>query len=53
MKALAMASMIGTLILLPLHLQTVLGLEPLTTGLVLLPGSLLIRAAPVVFTGDA
>nr|WP_285117460.1 MDR family MFS transporter [Leifsonia sp. fls2-241-R2A-40a] len=41
MMAVAMASMFGTLILLPLYLQTVLGLAPLATGLVLLPGSLL------------
>lgn len=41
MMAVAMASMFGTLILLPLFLQTVLGLAPLATGLVLLPGSLL------------
>ncbi len=39
--AIAMASMFGTLILLPIYLQSVLGLEPLTTGLCLLPGSLL------------
>ncbi|MFF1573113.1 MDR family MFS transporter [Leifsonia sp. NPDC058292] len=41
MMAVAMASMFGTLILLPLYMQTVLRLEPLATGLVLLPGSLL------------
>jgi DHA2 family lincomycin resistance protein-like MFS transporter len=41
MMAVAMASMFGTLILLPLYLQTVIGLEPLAVGLVLLPGSLL------------
>ena len=41
LMAIAMASMFGTLIVLPIYLQTVLGLPPLTTGLVLLPGSLL------------
>jgi DHA2 family lincomycin resistance protein-like MFS transporter len=49
MMAVAMASMFGTLILLPLYLQTVLGLAPLATGLVLLPGSLLMGLmGPVV-----
>nr|WP_245867055.1 DHA2 family efflux MFS transporter permease subunit [Diaminobutyricimonas aerilata] len=41
MMAVAMAAMFGTLIVLPIYLQTVLGLEPLATGLLLLPGSLL------------
>jgi DHA2 family lincomycin resistance protein-like MFS transporter len=45
----AMASMFGTLIILPIYLQSVLGLEPLTTGLCLLPGSLLMGLlGPVV-----
>lgn len=49
MMAVAMASMFGTLILLPLYLQTVLGLQPLGSGLVLLPGSLLMGLlGPVV-----
>jgi DHA2 family lincomycin resistance protein-like MFS transporter len=49
MMAVAMASMFGTLILLPLYLQNVLGLTPLATGLVLLPGSLLMGLlGPVV-----
>ena len=49
MMAVAMASMFGTLILLPLYLQGVLGLTPLATGLVLLPGSLLMGLlGPVV-----
>jgi len=41
MMAIAMASMFGTLIVLPLYLQSVLVLDPLATGLMLLPGSLL------------
>ena len=46
---LAMASMFGTLIILPIYLQSVLGLEPLATGLCLLPGSLLMGLlGPVV-----
>jgi DHA2 family lincomycin resistance protein-like MFS transporter len=49
MMAVAMASMFGTLILLPLYLQTVLGLAPVASGLVLLPGSLLMGLmGPVV-----
>jgi DHA2 family lincomycin resistance protein-like MFS transporter len=46
---LAMASMFGILIILPICLQSVLGLEPLATGLCLLPGSLLMGLlGPVV-----
>ncbi|MBP6684529.1 MAG: MFS transporter, partial [Leucobacter sp.] len=33
-----MAAMFGTLILLPIYLQNVLGLDPITTGLSMLPG---------------
>jgi DHA2 family lincomycin resistance protein-like MFS transporter len=39
--ALSMISMFGTIILLPIFAQDVLGLEALTTGLLLLPGGLL------------
>jgi len=35
-----MATLFGTIILLPIYTQDVLGLTPLTTGLLLLPGSL-------------
>lgn len=49
MMAVAMASMFGTLILLPLFMQNVIGLAPLASGLVLLPGSLLMGLlGPVV-----
>ncbi|MBF4463465.1 MULTISPECIES: DHA2 family efflux MFS transporter permease subunit [unclassified Rathayibacter] len=41
MMAVSMAALFGTLILLPLYTQTVLGLTPLQTGLLLLPGGLL------------
>ena len=45
----AMAALFGTLILLPLYLQGVLGLTPLETGLVTLPGALLMGlAAPFI-----
>ena len=40
MLALSMMAMFGTLILLPIYTQTVLGLDVLTTGLMLLPGGL-------------
>lgn len=44
-----MLSMFGSLILLPIYMQNVLGLSPLTTGLVVLPGGLLMGlAAPFV-----
>ncbi|UOQ88609.1 DHA2 family efflux MFS transporter permease subunit [Agromyces endophyticus] len=36
-----MAALFGTIILLPIYLQDVLGLEPLYTGLLLLPGGLI------------
>jgi DHA2 family lincomycin resistance protein-like MFS transporter len=43
------AVLLGTLILLPLYLQQVLGLDTLSTGLMLLPGGVLMGvAAPVV-----
>jgi DHA2 family lincomycin resistance protein-like MFS transporter len=41
MMAIAMAALFGTIILLPLYLQNVLGLSTLQTGLMLLPGGLL------------
>ena len=41
MMAIAMAALFGTIILLPLYLQNVLGLSTLQTGLLLLPGGLL------------
>lgn len=45
----AMLSMFGALILLPIYMQNVLGLTPLVTGLVVLPGGLLMGlAAPFV-----
>jgi DHA2 family lincomycin resistance protein-like MFS transporter len=45
----AMGAMFGTLILLPIYLQQVLGLTTLETGLMLLPGGVLMGAiAPVV-----
>ena len=39
--AISMMSLFGTLILVPLYAQTVLGLEALQTGLLLLPGGLI------------
>ncbi|GAA2176514.1 DHA2 family efflux MFS transporter permease subunit [Agrococcus versicolor] len=43
------AVLLGTLILLPLYLQQVLGLDTLATGLMLLPGGVLMGvAAPIV-----
>lgn len=36
-----MAALFGTIILLPIYLQNVLGLDPLATGLLLLPGGLI------------
>lgn len=45
----AMLSMFGSLILLPIYMQNVLGLSPLTTGLAVLPGGLVICVtAPVI-----
>ncbi|MGG7510256.1 MDR family MFS transporter [Plantibacter sp. YIM 135249] len=41
MLALSMMTLFGTLILLPIYVQTVLGFDPLATGLMLLPGGLL------------
>ncbi|WP_308257769.1 DHA2 family efflux MFS transporter permease subunit [Pseudonocardia lacus] len=44
-----MATLIGTIVLLPIYMQGVLGLDPLTTGLLLLPGGLLMGLmGPVV-----
>ena len=49
MMMLTMATLLGTAILLPIYLQTVLMVEPLTTGLLLLPGGLLMGVlGPVV-----
>ncbi|PWC06357.1 DHA2 family efflux MFS transporter permease subunit [Mycetocola zhujimingii] len=45
----SMAALFGTIILLPIYMQQVLGLEPLETGLLLLPGGLLMGLlAPIV-----
>ena len=41
MMALAMASLFGAVILLPIYLQHVLGIDTLQTGLLLLPGGLI------------
>lgn len=41
MMAVSMMALFGTVILIPLYTQNVLGLEPLTTGLLLLPGGLI------------
>uniref|UniRef100_A0A942T934 Multidrug efflux MFS transporter n=1 Tax=Neobacillus citreus TaxID=2833578 RepID=A0A942T934_9BACI len=47
--ALSMMAMFGTLILLPIYLETVLGLEVLNVGLLLLPGGLLMGLlSPIV-----
>ncbi|WP_082533678.1 MDR family MFS transporter [Marmoricola sp. Leaf446] len=47
--AVSMMALFGTLILLPIYLQSVLGLSTLETGLVLLPGGLVMGLlAPVV-----
>ncbi|SFZ82242.1 MFS transporter, DHA2 family, lincomycin resistance protein [Devosia enhydra] len=40
MLAVAMMALFGTIILLPLYMQNVLGLTPITSGLLLLPGGL-------------
>ncbi len=46
---LMMATLLGTIVLLPIYLQTALGLDPLATGLLLLPGGLLMGLlGPVV-----
>ena len=45
----SMAALFGTIILLPIYMQQVLGLEPVQTGLLLLPGGLLMGLlAPIV-----
>ncbi|PPH15816.1 MFS transporter [Rathayibacter sp. AY1G1] len=52
MMAVSMSALFGTLILLPLYTQNVLGLTPLETGLLLLPGGLLMGLlAPFVGRG--
>src|SRR5690606_10932980 len=44
-----MGAMFGTIILLPIYMQNVLGLTPVVTGMMLLPGGLLMGLmAPVV-----
>lgn len=49
MMAICMASLFGTIILLPIYLQNVLGLDTLQTGLLLLPGGLIMGlCAPFV-----
>ncbi|HYH29193.1 MAG TPA: DHA2 family efflux MFS transporter permease subunit, partial [Pseudonocardia sp.] len=49
MMMLMMATLLGTIVLLPIYLQNVLMLEPLATGLLLLPGGLLMGVlGPVV-----
>ncbi|NDV00651.1 MDR family MFS transporter [Pseudoroseicyclus tamaricis] len=49
MMALAMMSLFGMIILLPIYMQNVLGLAPLTSGLLLLPGGLIMGLlAPIV-----
>ncbi|WP_149202206.1 MDR family MFS transporter [Actinotalea subterranea] len=52
LMAISMMSMFGTIILLPIYAQNVLGLEALETGLLLLPGGLLMGLlAPLVGRG--
>lgn len=49
MMGLSMMSMFGVVILLPIYMQNVLGLEPLQSGLLLLPGGLIMGLlAPLV-----
>ncbi|MBG6058019.1 DHA2 family lincomycin resistance protein-like MFS transporter [Cryobacterium sp. MP_M5] len=49
MMAISMMALFGTIILLPIYMQTVLGLPALTTGLLLLPGGLVMGLlAPTV-----
>ncbi len=49
MIAISMMVLFGTIILLPIYMQDVLGLAPITTGLLLLPGGLLMGLlAPTV-----
>jgi DHA2 family lincomycin resistance protein-like MFS transporter len=46
---LMMATLLGSIVLLPIYMQTVLGLDPLETGLLLLPGGLVMGLlGPVV-----
>src|SRR3954449_9581843 len=46
---LMMATLLGTIVLLPIYMQNVLGLDPLSTGLLLLPGGLIMGLlGPVV-----
>jgi DHA2 family lincomycin resistance protein-like MFS transporter len=48
LMAVSMAALLGTVILLPIYLQQVLGLDPLFIGLLLLPGGLIMGLlAPV------
>jgi DHA2 family lincomycin resistance protein-like MFS transporter len=49
MLVISMIALFGTIIVLPIYVQTVLGLDPLATGLLLLPGGLLMGLlGPVV-----
>lgn len=49
MFAISMMALFGTLILLPIYMQTVLGIDTLTAGLLLLPGGLVMGLfAPLV-----
>lgn len=49
MMALAMMALFGMIILLPIYMQNVLGMEPLQAGLMLLPGGLIMGLlAPIV-----
>jgi DHA2 family lincomycin resistance protein-like MFS transporter len=41
MLVISMLALFGTIIVIPIYVQNVLGLDPLTTGLLLLPGGLL------------
>ncbi|MCU1635531.1 MAG: major facilitator transporter [Cryobacterium sp.] len=41
MIALSMMALFGTIILLPIYIQNILGLDPLATGLLMLPGGLI------------
>ena len=45
LMAIMMATLFGTIILLPIYLQDVLSLTPLATGLIMLPGGLLMGLA--------
>lgn len=45
LMAAMMATLFGTIILLPIYLQSVLGLDPAATGLIMLPGGLLMGLA--------